>query len=400
MIFPWLTQLDTSARHVLMFDIASDGVTGAYISYREGKRPHITHIHREQHAPDDEKSYERLLVMTEKSLKECARAMLEAVVHPPQEIITIMHGPWVMGYTRVLHTHSKQPFVFTQDFANALIQKEIDAFHQKTIPEFHSYADDHVLLEHKTMHVALNGYPVHEPLGKKAKRAEITSFMSMMPRMLHDRITYRIGHFFHAHQEFHSALFASYATLRHVLRHEHNGLLVDIGAEITEIGLMHKDALVQTVSFPFGYYDLYRLLAKQAALDLSEAETLWTLYAHNTLDEDRRDRYQDIFDQGYLLWVRQFHAALQKAFSAHVLPRHVFLYVAQPLGHYFKDALHDDYVTHYNNAQDAYAVTLIDKNTLKGSVIDETGLFDPHVLNNALFTSLIQPSSADDTMYW
>ena len=63
-----------------------------------------------------------------------------------------------------------------------MISEELRLFTQKSQEKFQLSSEGIYILEHDVMKVALNGYPVRQAVGKKARELELCLFMSLSRR--------------------------------------------------------------------------------------------------------------------------------------------------------------------------------------------------------------------------
>lgn len=400
-MFSWLTQINKSTSDtILSVHIDSGEVQSGLIRISPEDRPHILTSHREEFRTHESKEYEVIFHNAKQALDRCLHRILHQYKDAPSHIIVSLGAPWTASQTRVLEIHYSESRPFTQAEANKRIQEEIDAFHNAEIASFAKYAHDHQLLEHKTMGVRLNGYHTDEPLGKKAKDIALDSFISVIPHEVYQRFTHRIERAFHTDHEYHSSMFMTYTVLHNVLRHRDDALVIDMGAELTEVGIIHNDILLQSISFPFGYYDVYRHIARDFRVTEKEAASLIHLYTHNLLARTRSHEIEQSLYVLYGTWIQKFHTLIKEAVILEVLPHAVFLYAPPDIMRLFSEFLQDDTLTHYTRNQKPYIVTPMDIRTFRGHCIDEEQKYYPRILHNALFAHHAQHRTRPQKKYY
>ena len=383
-MFNWLTRKSTTET-ILVVHIDSGHVAAGLVRMTDHERPQIVRSYQSVYTTHATKEYERIFDHTKRALRTCLEKLLHGGSDAPVRIITSLGAPWTASQTRTLEITNPKDGVFTEREANQRIQEEIDAFHEARISSFAKYAHDHQLLEHKTMGVRLNGYHTDNPLSKKASHIAMDSFMSVIPRQVYQKFTQIIEKTFHTEHEHHSAMFVSYAVIQGILGHRSEALIIDIGAEITEVGIIHNNILLQSISFPFGYHDIERGLAKEHNFTHQEAVSMIHMYEHNLLSRTRHHEIERSLYTLYGVWIKRFHTLIKEAVTLEVLPHAIFLYAPDDIAALFTHCLEDDTLTHYTRNQQAYVVTPMNISTFKGHAIDTQQNYYPHVLQMALF---------------
>ena len=118
-------------------------------------------------------------------------------------------------------------------------------------------------IEEKIMQVRLNGYETALPLGHFAREIEVTSFVSLAEKAFLDSLRLLLQDIFHGKLiKFHSFVASSYGVVREMFDMTNDEfLLLDVGSEITEVGIGRRGSLEKIISFPHGKSSLIRNLA-------------------------------------------------------------------------------------------------------------------------------------------
>ncbi len=128
----------------------------------------------------------------------------------------------------------------------------------------------------------LNGYQTSKPYGKQTKSIEISIFLSMISKEVETKTRKVLEKIFHSHTiAFHSFALTSFSAIRDIFHSEEDFLLVDVGGEVTDVSLVRRGILLETVSFPTGK----NFLLRSVVLDLNtipeEAHTLIRMFLDN-----------------------------------------------------------------------------------------------------------------------
>jgi cell division ATPase FtsA len=386
---------DASHRNFLMVDIGSASIGAALVSHKQGDRSVIIASHRVYVSPNEVTDYTRIVTMMSKALEEVLQYILKKGNIAPKDIVVTLRSPWTASQTRILHTHNKLPFVFTKKLADELIQKEIDAYHKKEMKEFAEHADDHVLLEHKTMRVKLNGYTVSNPLGKKTRSVDMASFISIIPQDIEQQIRNRIEHVFHTRITMHSFMFAVYTVVRNTLQGNHDSLIIDVGGDVTEIGVVRDEVLLQTASFPLGHNHVLRALVQKFSITFTEARSLLGLYEQGALSEVRNYEVAPCIKKAGQEWRDALQDMVNDLSHTARIPDVVFLSADTEMSELFKKELSEDIFSHYTQSHRLFTVVPLDMSVLKGHVVDQEERKDTFLIVATLFATMFIHRASD-----
>jgi len=134
-------------------------------------------------------------------------------------------------------------------------QKEISSLAQLYKTKYGALDSAPEMIEQHTMDVSLNGYSVNEPLGKKCNLLEMNMIISLAPKLCLDKIRETLSKtFHHINVTFSSFTVDSFLAIRHKYIAPDSYLLLDISAEITDVGIVTKGVLK---SFIFSFRQKY-----------------------------------------------------------------------------------------------------------------------------------------------
>lgn len=386
---PLFSRKEPSVKNFLVIDIDSASVGGALVQHIEGDRPEIMMSLRLPVAVQEEFDFDHFFSAIQRALDTvCARLFHDQNV-PPEEIFVTLHAPWVASQTRMIHRHSKTPFIFTQELATELIQREIQKYHDGDIKDFAEYRHDHNLLEHKTMRVTLNGYLIRNPLGKQTQSAEITSFMSVIPRDVERALEHKIEKHFHANITMHSFAFASHAVIKNHLRNQSDSLIIDVSGEMTEISVVRKDVLMQTASFPFGSSHIIRHIGQQLGISPAEARSRIAMYTAGTLSDIGVYEIEPVVREAEKKWAEYLKKILSDISQTSLIPDVVFLSAEDAFLSFFQQGIEDEDFHQYIYSHRKFSVVPLTLRTLKGQVIDRQQKHDPEILIATLFSVML-----------
>lgn len=255
----------------LVFDVGSDTVGGALVEFASGVKPRVLYATREQITFQKNLEPGRFLELMHKTFEDAVLHIEKyGMLHVSRggrraaiaNALCTLSSPWHASRVKTIRLKEEKPVTVTSRLIKTLLEKEAaDAAGEFSKDKEASVA----LIERQVVECLLNGYPTGKPIGKRAGEVEISLFLSFAPQILIDRIGRTLEkHFGLSRVEFRSFLLTSFVVLRDLL--EKNGrsepfLLFHVGGELTEISLIEKGVIVETVSFPLGHNFLIRNIA-------------------------------------------------------------------------------------------------------------------------------------------
>ena len=223
------------------------------------------------------------------------------------------------------------------------------------------------LMEHHIMDVSLNGYKVTTPIGMHSKSIEMNMIVSLSSKICLDKIRETLSKLFHhTPVSFSSFMLASYLAVRERYVSPDSYLLLDVGGEITEVGIVSKGILMSSLSFPFGKKTFYRYICTKLNISIRDAKELFNLFISGSLSEKRREAVLPLFNSIEKSWGEAFRQCVNTLPHSLALPSTIFLTADDDIRKWFADTIN----------KEEYSPTLITK--YKSEVITLEG---PEFLN-------------------
>lgn len=370
----------------LVFDVGSNSVAGSWVRFAEGKRPVILFTKRVFINIYENVDVPQLRFAVKNALRESLTFLLPHAPCPPHKAYVFLASPWYAAQTRTTVYGKRHPFVFSKRFADDLIANEFEKFQNQEHREWKKLGDGHVPLEHKTMHVKLNGYTYEDPIGKKTERVEMVSFMSMMPKDVRDELEHIIHSTFHVDVEFHTSVFAGYFSLSHVADVPEDYMILDVRGETTDLVVVRNGYIEETVSLPMGDHSIVRAFAELLGKPPLHTEELLSMYTAGELDEATTaliTRYKaEALEHVESLFIKAFGHIAERG----LLPYHVYLYAQSEYSDWYYTILRDSKFSEHVMLGKAFDVHDGGK-MMKGMVLDEEVVLDPFIVADTFFIS-------------
>jgi cell division ATPase FtsA len=379
------SKIEKREEMVVVFDVGSFSVGAAVFYIRKNGSPEIIYSIREPVVFENEINFDKFLSSTIKSLEVVVNKICMMHFGSPDKIFCVLSSPWYASQTRVVNLEKNTPFVFNSKLADSLIEKEVILFKEE-----HSIKDteSHIVpIELKNMKIMLNGYDAPKPLGQKAKELEMTLFISMSQRQILDNITDAINkHFNNRVIKFSSFVMASFSVARDMFVNQENFLLVDIGGEITDISMVKKDVLCESISFPMGRNHMVRGISKALGCTLDEAKSYISLYKDNHMEDSAAKKFKPFMDQFKIDWLKDFQEALANLSNDISIPSTIFLTVEKDLADFFSEIIKNEQFNQYTLTESKFRIIVLGTEALHGiAVFKENIIRDPFLIIESIY---------------
>jgi len=327
---------------LLIFDIGSGSVAGAIILTAKEHPPTVLYNFRSDIPFHEEATGSRLLSLMLRSLAQVVMAISHegfevagfGARRPKiREAIVSLSAPWVISRTSTLTLRNKEPQKITASVFSELLahSKEETDSQEENVPK------GSVEIEQKLVKSLLNGYETASPFEKKASEAEFSVFESFSLPRVTEKISDIIANFIHAKQvTYHSFSLLAFSTLRELYPNEENFVIVDVSGEQTELAIVKKAVLVETITFPFGRNHLIRMLKKYTDMPASGVSAIFKLYVENNGTGRLFERAKKVFEKAKEEWGEKFSKTLSAFSEETFLPQLIFLTADDDVAPIFK----------------------------------------------------------------
>lgn len=351
----------------LVFDIGSSSVGGAVFEIQKGGIPKIILSIREPITLEEKIDTNRFLFLTIKSLEVVASRICLMGIGKPSKIFCVLSSPWYASQTRIIKLEKNTPFVFTSKLADDLIKKEVGLFEEEHLAKFSDTDNKIRIIEFKSMKTMLNGYETPNPFEKKAKKIEMTVFISMSGEKVLKKIEETIFRHFHSVEiKFSSFVMASFAVARDMFIKQEDFLLVDIGGEITDIAMIKKNILGDSISYPLGPNFIIRKVADSLKCSLSEAKSLVSLYKDGHATESTEKKLEPVISKLETEWLKGFQESLVNLSDDISVPATIFITVDQDLADFFSKIIKTEQFNQYTLTESEFHIIFLGTQTLHG----------------------------------
>jgi len=372
---------------ILVFNIGSSFVGGALFQKGESGIPRIVFSTREPILVENKIDIDRFLVCTVEALELVANKIFKAGVGAPSKIFCVLSSPWLVSQTRTIIFKKNTPFVFSTKLADDLIQKEIKLFEEENKTKYGDTGPDIRVIELKSMKTMLNGYETSKPLNQKAQELEMTIFLSISGEQVLKKIEDTIRKHFHSNLiKFSSSTMATFTVIRNLFPEQENFLLVYIGGEVTDISMIKKNTLRESISFPLGCNFLSRGVASGLGVTLGEANSLISLYKDGHAEEYVTRNLVSIMNDLKAKWLEKFQESLANLSNDISIPATIFIDMGRDLAEFFSETIRTEQFSQYTLTESKFKITLLDTKLLHGmAIFEDTTIREPFLIIDAVY---------------
>ncbi len=288
----------------IVFDIESDSVSASIIVYETGKTPrvvyhaeseieHKIHVDGVYRGPHLTRAMLKMLEQAASKAQASMVGLMEKKLIDQMRfdrIHVVLSSPWIISKLSCVEKKFEQETVMRQSTVTNLLLDE------KTASAKIFSAGDSVVIDAKIFEIKINGYPVVDYEGKRARSLQGTMVFSFASRKLLNDIKSCINRSIRAGDEiFHSAVILRYLALRSAMPQHVDYVWLQIHGELTDILVVRQGVCVTSGSLPFGTATLVRDFAREAG-EAAAVSTL-TLLDSNANDSHAEDMARSFLEQ-------------------------------------------------------------------------------------------------------
>lgn len=372
---------------MLVFNIGSSSVGGALFLIQKSGIPKIILSIQEPIPISKKIDINKFLFLTIQSLDIVVNKIYSAGQGAPSKIFCVLSSPLYVSQTRIINLKKNTPFVFTEKLADSLIQKEIKLFEEEHLAKYTNVGNSVRVIELKNIKTMLNGYETSKPLNQKIKELEMAVFISMGGEQVLKRIEVTIGKYFHFSLiKFSSFAMACFTVVRDLYIKQEDFLLIDIGGEVTDISMVKKNILRESVSFPLGRNFLTRGIASGLECSLGEASSYITLFKNEHAEETLNKKLEPIMDQLKKEWLEKFQESLANLSNDISIPATIYIATDKDLADFFSETIKTEQFNQYTLTESKFEVIFLNTELLHGvAVFKDDIVREPFIVMDAIY---------------
>jgi len=291
----------SSSKTLLLLDISSGSVGGAYVSVTPKKAPNIIYSTRvvvEDRLAGQELGILRALGSLIHTLVSKGPEIKAATGEgSASEALLAIGSPWHISTVRVEHMEKEKPFTITERLLAETLKEE----------------DAAVIQSESILSAVLNGYQVQDPIGKNVRKADLTILSSRINRELATHISNGIRKVVPLVRSIETPVLI-HETVRRAFPHQEDCVVLNVSEEQTDILLMKRGVLVSINTTAFGTHAFERIAKKHGHSSFDMKGTAIDTTPHESEIAEAQSA-----------WVSGMVTELKKTVTEHALPRTVYL---------------------------------------------------------------------------
>lgn len=309
----------------IAFDCGTSAVRAALFSFPQKDvftKPDVSEIIRVPFAPAAYMDAYQLKQKTREGIREVIKK-LSPSFHP-HEIIVGFSSPFYISKTvQVSHPRKEPRLLITNEEFQALTAEAMHAFEEEAKKRLAEHAvATFAALPLKTY---INGYRVSNPVGMAGKLIETSFRFEATKNDIFDDFKNLFAHHYErAVFRVVSIALANFHALRAMYGNEQGFLLIDMGAEVTEIELTIDGTLEQVASVPLGRMMFVRELAALLGISPADASFIADRYAEQTLESNKVKQLSPLIAEFQDIWRKKMIIILTAYTQQYEIPPRIF----------------------------------------------------------------------------
>lgn len=260
------------------------------------------------------------------SLKKALTEITKTFTGRPDLVVCVFTSPWFISQTKIACIKREENFVTDEDLLNKLVKNEIEIFLRHWQGNMDPLGGEANLIEYKIMKVNLNGYPTKKPLNKATKSLEAYIYISLGVNEVMETIKSEISKTFgNTPLQFHTFPFAAFNVLSQIINTEEGLLFTELGGDTTDLSIVRKNIIEETVSFKLGKNHLIRKIASDMKTMIEEAPSMLESYRNGQSNEEISKKINEIVTSARNEWLKLLDGSLKMISENFPLPQNFYI---------------------------------------------------------------------------
>lgn len=328
------TSSNKDEQSVLLATIESGAVHATLCLLSPHAKPFIVHSVTKPILFQEHLEFDRFASATLQSLADaCQEVIKNGVSHVSSRrvrkgridaVYVTYASPWYVSQTQHVDIQKGDTVMVTKDLFAELMETHVT---HKSFLTLSDKNDAPKVLTQDVIDIRLNGYSVHDPFGKEARRISFSILMGAISQSFSKYVEDVVGRFFSTESFNH---FASptvfFSGVRDTLATDESFLVLDMSGEITDVSVVRDGILLETVSFPVGVRTSMRSFARRAKVLPNEVLGIMHSLKDTKLDSEKTASYESAATATKADWHSAFSSALIPVLEHAPLPTKALLF--------------------------------------------------------------------------
>ncbi len=247
--------------------LSGDGIRTAVVDTRRSDISRIVAMTSEKIRVQSETDEKKVLAILSNTLSKALEELQKKVKMRIHTAHCFLSSPWFISQTRTISYAAAKPEKITPSFVENLVEADTRAFIESlfagpdgrifnyTLGIFENFFNKALsVIEKKIMALTYNGYEVQDvPATTHAQTISATIYESVAGTEIIEKVEAALHKHHAAHTIYwHTTPVSVYSVIRALDPAAHDYLLIDVGNIVTDIGIIKKGVLRETITVPFG----------------------------------------------------------------------------------------------------------------------------------------------------
>ncbi len=310
------------SKTILLIDIAHNSVGAGVLVVTPGFIPQLLATWREtfEHIdPSMERMFENTLRVTRKLIEKANSAGYANW----DDIYCCVGSPWVLTHVRTAKYAQDKQFVVTEKLLNDLAQKDLERFFDRIDSDFGSILGNAKVLDHQRIMTRVNGHPMKNPAGQRAREIECSYLVSGMNTDQLSALRSALYAVCHREPTINAVQHTQLQAVQS-LKGAKNYAVFDFHGGIGECSIVRDDTLTVTAATPISEESYLRDLGAGMGKNIREVTVLLDMRRNKVLEASVATRLADIERVIAKQYVGDFRNLLVAVAEHGLIPNHAF----------------------------------------------------------------------------
>ncbi len=290
----------------LVVDFGSSSIGGAFVVHASKQNPTMSQVKRVPIGGGTQTTRENLMPLATEAFKTLLSGFQAGPA--PARVRIVLASPWYNAKIKTVTTKSDKSARIT----SASIVRAVHEYQAKN-KEASPGGPGRVPVESVITQAYVNGYPTAVKKPVVGSAVKINLYESETDESLVRTITDLVKAAFPgAAISFHSFPLLAFIILR-AERQEASFIFLDIGGEVTDVAVVHRDSLRFLASFPHGALSLVRDIGGEKGI--ADTASRLALFARGELTDAEAKAFTDSFAKAASSWNTEYEKILEAAAS-------------------------------------------------------------------------------------
>lgn len=326
----------------LVIDIGSYSLAGALVFFAKDKTPQIIFSKRISLPLNHDRDKDKTIIAIANNLEYLFKIMFEESTHKLgvkqkklknqkiKKILCVVSSPWSRSVIKTSSYKKDAPVHVNSKLMELIEKNDQNSKEAET---------DYGLIEKKIIQTKLNGYVTNNPLYKKAKEIEISTFEGKILKEMVEKVFSSSGRLSSGNVIFHSFTLSAFSTIGDIFGDE-DYLLMEVTGEMTELTFIKNGSIVKTDFFSSGKNLFLRKISEEFDVDSDISLSFIKLYYERKSEKNFRNRIEEIVRQAEMEWFNQFRESIKSIKES--MPQKIFLSMDSALSPFFTEFLNSE----------------------------------------------------------